>query len=358
MSHHLLPILGLLALLGTTPATLAQPLPGTKLWDDPGDPAVAMVDGIHRYADRALAASVERRKRHWHYDFSSNEGFLKSVAPNRARFVEIIGAVGERVSPVELSYVSSPDSPARVAENDRIEVFAVRWTVYPGVEADGLMLVPKGKIIASVVAMADCDNTPEQFAGLAPGLKRDGHLPRLLAEAGCRVLVPALIDRSDEFSGNPKVRMTNLPHREWIYRMAYETGRHIIGYEVDKVRAAVDWLERPSEPKIPTGVVGIGEGGLIAFYSGAADPRIDTTWVLGYCRPREKLWQEPIYRNVWGLLEEFGDAEIASLIARAAGLQSKPRGRAGGQRPPAPAQRPGRRRVGKPETLRSERGRG
>ena len=25
--------------------------------------------------------------------------------------------------------------------------------------------------------------------------------------------------------------MTNQPNREWIYRMAFEAGRHIIGYE-------------------------------------------------------------------------------------------------------------------------------
>ena len=30
---------------------------------------------------------------------------------------------------------------------------------------------------------------------------------------------------------------------------------------------------------------------------------------------REEVWKEPIYRNVWALLHEFGDAEIASLIA-------------------------------------------
>ena len=35
----------------------------------------------------------------------------------------------------------------------------------------------------------------------------------------------------------------------------------------------------------------------------------------GYFESREGVWEEPIYRNVWGLLTEFGDAEIASLIA-------------------------------------------
>src|SRR5205085_791273 len=33
-----------------------------------------------------------------------------------------------------------------------------------------------------------------------------------------------------------------------------------------------------------------------------------------YFGKREEMWKEPIYRNVWGLLTEFGDAEVASLL--------------------------------------------
>ncbi len=47
--------------------------------------------------------------------------------------------------------------------------------------------------------------------------------------------MPVLINRDDTFSGIPGIGMTNMPHREWIYRMAFEVGRHIIGYEVQKV---------------------------------------------------------------------------------------------------------------------------
>jgi hypothetical protein len=46
--------------------------------------------------------------------------------------------------------------------------------------------------------------------------------------------------------GNPRLHLTNEPHRELIYRMSYQMGRHIIGYEVQKVLAAVDWFERKS----------------------------------------------------------------------------------------------------------------
>jgi hypothetical protein len=54
---------------------------------------------------------------------------------------------------------------------------------------------------------------------------------------------------------------------------------------------------------------------LLALYSAAVDPRIDAALVSGYFQPRDRLWHEPIYRNVWALLTEFADAEIASLIA-------------------------------------------
>jgi len=290
-------------------------LPGTKFWENRGDAASAMVAGIHRFLDREIEASVNRRQSHWKRDLSSPEAYSKSVAPNRERFLQRIGAVDARVSPVELSFVSTPDSPAKIAESAEFSVHAVRWTVYPGVNAEGLLLEPKGDVKANVVALADCAVTPEQFAGVAPGLPAASQWARRLAGDGCRVLVPALVDRSDEFSGNPKVRMTNQPHREWIYRQAYEVGRHIIGYEVDEVRAAVDWFTRPGQPKRPVGVVGAGEGGLIALYAAAADPRIDETRVDSYFEPRESVWTEPLYRNVWGLLEEFGDAEIASLIS-------------------------------------------
>jgi len=44
-----------------------------------------------------------------------------------------------------------------------------------------------------------------------------------------------LIDRRDTWSGNERLnRFTNNRIAKWIYRQAYELGRHIIGYEVLK----------------------------------------------------------------------------------------------------------------------------
>jgi dienelactone hydrolase len=85
----------------------------------------------------------------------------------------------------------------------------------------------------------------------------------------------------------------------------------------------VDWLTRQKDHS-PVGVIGYGEGGRIALYSGALDPRILHTVVVGGFGPREGMWEEPIDRNVWGLLREFGDSEVALLYAPLRSLTVEP----------------------------------
>jgi dienelactone hydrolase len=305
-------------------------LPGTKPLELEGNFSAQMVAGVDRFLLREIERSVEARARLWQRDFSSAEAYARSIAPNRERFRRYIGAVDPRLPITALEHVSSTSSPAQVAETDRYIALAVRWPVFEGVFGEGLLLMPKAKPLAFVVALADADQTPETLVGLAPGLSPETQFARRLAEHGCLVLVPALIDRQDTWSGNAIVgRLTNQPHREWIYRQAFELGRHVIGYEVQKVLAAVDWFARERTnaqsrfigPASPTGheprigVAGYAEGALIAFYSAALDARIDAALISGYYDSRQKIWEEPIYRNVFGLLHEFGDAEIASLIA-------------------------------------------
>jgi dienelactone hydrolase len=292
----------------------AEPLPETKPLTRDGDLAAQMVEGIDKYLMRELAASVERRQQYWKPDFSSVEAYRKSVQPNRERLKKILGVVEERVPFTEFEFVGTSKQTPLVAETAMYQVFAVRWPVLPGVDGEGLLLEPEGKVVAQVVALPDADWTPEMLAGLAPGVPKEAQFARRLAENGCRVLVPVLIDRKDTYSGNPKLgRMTNQTHREFIYRMAYEMGRHIIGYEVQKVLAVVDWFCLKQD-HAPMGVFGYGEGGLLALYCGALDERVQLTAVSGYFGRREGVWQEPIYRNVFGLLRDFGDAELIYLF--------------------------------------------
>ncbi|MBM4050271.1 MAG: hypothetical protein FJ279_34685, partial [Planctomycetes bacterium] len=324
MSLCVLVLLMAFAVAWMAAASEAQPLAGTEPLTMEGDLAAQMVAGIGRFLLREIEASVGRRAQHWKPDCSSPENYAKSVAPNRQRFLKRIGVVDAREK-VRMELVAGfpSDEPGLVGKGRGFKILAVRWNALRGVEGEGLLLEPARKPVADVIALPDADWTPEMLVGLPAhgraearpgkdGVPSEAQFARRLAENGCRVLVPMLIDRQQTYSGTPGIRMTNQPHREFIYRAAFEMGRHLIGYEVQKVLAAVDWLSGEGRR---IGVVGYGEGGLIAFHAAAADPRIDAAAVSGYFGPREAVWQEPIYRNVFGLLDEFGDAELAGLIA-------------------------------------------
>jgi len=292
---------------GTAPLAIERPL------------HEVMVSGIDRFALRELALSVDRRGAHWNRDNSNPEAYSKSIAKNRERFRTIIGAVDPRAENARLEVITNVgDKTAHIAESKHYTVTPVRWPVLEGVTAEGLLLQPKTEPRARVIALPDADWTPEQFLGLGDEMIPESSIPRRLAASGVEVLIPTLISRDDTFSGNPSVAMTNQTHREFVYRMAFQMGRHVIGYEVQRIRAAVDafkQLDETNATDLPIGVVGVGEGGLLALYSAAADERISAAMVSGYFQRREDVWQEPIYRNVWSLLTEFGDAEIACLVA-------------------------------------------
>ena len=293
-------------------ALAAEPFAGTRELTDTNDFAAAMVGGISRYLERATAASITNRAQYWQADGDPLHRFDK----NRARFRELLGLTDVR-DPVVLKFVAPATNnvvgSTEIGRGNGYRIFAVTWNVFRGVEGEGLLLVPEGEVKGDVIALPDCDWTPEQIAGLAPGLSPEEQFARRCAEQGCRVIVPSLIDRGERFAGNPGVRSVKHSQRETLWRAGYEMGRTPIAYELQKVFAAADWLE--GTRKAPLGIIGYGEGGLVALYAAAADPRFSAAYVSGYFGPRERLWEEPIYRNVFGLLREFGDAEIGALIA-------------------------------------------
>jgi dienelactone hydrolase len=296
------------------PAAQVRTLAGTEslTWD--GDLADRMMDGAHRFVERKIDESSRTRERHWNRDLSTREAYERSVDRNRRQLMKIVGVVDPRV-PAALERFGDESNPALVADTATYRIYQVRWAVLEGVAGEGLLLQPKGRPRARVVALPDADQTPEQIAGLAPGVAAEAQFARRLAEHGFEVIVPVMIDRTARWSGHPEIRVTDQPHREWIYRQAFHMGRHVIGYEVQKALAAVDWFKMSRGPAVKVGVAGYAEGGLVAMYAAAVDTRIDAALVSGYFDSRERVWTEPLYRNVWGLLREFGDAELATLIA-------------------------------------------
>ncbi len=290
--------------------TQGRPLPDTAPLTMEGDIASNLVAGVDRFLLRKIEESTAGRARWWHREFSSWQAYEQSLATNRQRLAQILGVRDRPANPVRLELLTTPTRAALCGRAKGYEVFAVRWQAFGDATGEGLLLTPVNRApLANVVAIPDADQTPEQLTGLSEGIAPESQFARRLAESGCRVIVPVLISRSIE----PQELQSN---REFIYRSAFELGRHLIGYEIQKVLAAINWMALQSpNPDTKTGVIGWGEGGLVAFYAGALDTRVSTVCVSGFFGDRLTIWEQPADRNVFGLLEQFGDAEAAAMIA-------------------------------------------
>jgi len=306
--------------LGVLPAILlaatafaAEPLPGTAPLEMEGDIASQLVDGVDRFLLRKLDESTAERDRRW-------SERPDAIEARRDRLARMLGIRDPRVPFDAPELIATTRQSSLVGQGEGYEIHAVRWPAFGDVHGEGLLIHPTGREpIADIVAVPDCEQTPEEFVGLVKGVKPELQFARRLAEAGCRVVVPTLINR---YTGDEKVpgmgdRGKSLTNREFLYRSAFELGRTLPGYEVQKVLACVDWFTKESIGNTPTpiGVVGYGEGGMIALYAGALDPRIKAVYVSGYFDDRRTIWRQPIDRNVFGLLNDFGDAELAAMVA-------------------------------------------
>jgi hypothetical protein len=266
----------------------AQTIPDAGPWTLPGDPVAAMVSGMERYLDRLRAEMKPARK------------------PSAERLRAVLGVVDPRV-PVPAIETTGGES--------------ARWPVLRGVNAEGIHLTPKGTRRGCVVAVPNVDQAPEQLAAA-----------RQFAVAGYEVLSPVLLSTDAKYSGNPDVRMSKLTHREWIYRMSFPVGRHPIGYEVQKVLAAVDWF---SSQNCETSVYGTGDGGATAWFAAVLDPRIAAVETENTTIEPKSLREEPAYRNLFGILRDFGDEEIRRILGSR--IRRLPLGEAAAGSPPAGA---------------------
>lgn len=299
-------VFSLLAVLGTgllaqdapppwpvlAPATTTAPLPGTVALTETGDLPLLLHETNDRFLDREIERAARERGQFWNRDLSSPEAYTKSVQPNRERLGKMLGM--DR----EVRHAPGPilDSNEYVPHAIRWSPRHIQWKAFGNVNLDGLLLDPD-EPKADIVFLSDPENT--EYCPAAADR---------LARSGCRVAIVRLVDRN--------LNDHQLSNREWIQRSAFLLGRTITGYELLMIQSTIDHLLfDQGERKRPLGIVGHGEGGRLALFTAALDERIDATLVSGAFGPRELLWKEPADRNVFGLVREFGDAELASLVA-------------------------------------------
>ncbi len=282
-------------------------LPGTQRLTWQGDLAARLVEGADRFLLRKTDDMARSRRASWQAASGTEEAFAQFRAARRQDLQWMLGTTDVRppyAAPLQTSPVG--DS-ATVAASSTFSLIRIHWPSLDGIDGDGILLEPAGERRGNVVLIPDAELSPEAWLAHPPAA---AHCPAYdLVQQGYRVVVMRLLGRTVR----PRRNVT-LTDREFIYRSAFELGRHPIGFETQKVLALIDWMDR-DERSGPLAVVGWGEGGMLALYAAALDERIDVTCVSGYFGPRESMWQEPVDRNVMGRLQHFGDAELAAMIA-------------------------------------------
>lgn len=314
-----------------TPAEVTEPLTGTELLVHEGDLSRELMEANGRFLDTQLAEAVAKRERHWPDEFKNYESFDKQ----REQFRQRLGINNDSL--FDSSYLISSDSEGTpltfhlsimnpVATFDlkgefgKITVREISWPVLDGVRGRGLLIEPE-KFWTQVIAIPDTSQNPIDLVwpGTSEGEESTTTPYALqLAMAGARVVVPTRIRR---FESN-----YTLTDREWLARPAFELGRTLVGYEIEKIFGLMevgnvrrnDYRYEPDKEKpTPWNIIGWGDGGMLALYSAALArwPQVENVCVSGYFGNREELWEEPFDHHIFGLLQEFGDAEIAALVA-------------------------------------------
>jgi dienelactone hydrolase len=290
----------------------AQPgaLPGTAHWDVPEDIAAEQHMELRRYFEARIEDAARQRGRFW-----DGAGWNQIVERNRGELRRIIGAVDRFLPPAPRA--------KPLAETPAFTFSLLEWPVLrlgnlgSTMGSSGAIVKEYGILLESkrpgkhpaVIAIAGAGMSAADIAGLTQRLPQREQFARSLAVNGYIVFAPFFTQR----------RTFSLPwteDRDWLVRLGYQVGRHLIGAEVQQVSSAVDFLR--SLPRVDPeriGVAGSGQGGLTALYAAALDTRLNAALVAHYFDGRERAYEEPEDRILWKSLERFGDAEIASMIA-------------------------------------------
>lgn len=282
---------------------LLAALPGSTHWNFPADIVAEQYAEMRGWYERAIAHAREQRRA-----FPEAEAGRLQIRKRlgmRDEFlapkpeVEVIGDFG----PFTASLVSWPVLRAGTY-GPTIGSAGMLVREY------GVLLAPKaaGKRPAAIV-IADADRSASDITGLTGTLPPEQRHALQLAKQGYVVFAPFFTQRRT-FS------QPWLDDRRWLFRLGYQTGRHLTGLEVQQVSSAFDFLAGlPAVDAERIAVVGHGQGGMTALYAGALDPRFRAVVVSNYFDTHPAIFDEPEERTIWAQVHDMGNAEVAGLIA-------------------------------------------
>jgi dienelactone hydrolase len=281
------------------------------------------------YLDKQVEQAEARRTRYWSkLDFASPAAYDRSAQAYRDDWSRYLGVPERAAAPWTHRRV-------KLAEFDDCTAYRVWIETVPGVEAYGILLVPKqvaGRMPA-LIAVHGVQGTPEYVAGVAPeppGREYSVYrtFARMAAQRGYVVWCPFLYNHYSE-EREPK-EGPEATGRDMLHKKAVIAGSTLMGLEIAKIQRAVDYLQ--SLPEVdPTriGMYGLSKGGHYTLYTAPLETRIKAAVVSGWFNHRKRKLLAPkvgpgmfflthTHRSEYylpDLLARFGDAELAWMIA-------------------------------------------
>jgi len=234
-------------------------LPGTLPWNLPSDIVGEQRAELQRFYEGQLA---------------------RGTRVSRDELKRLIGAVDAPLAPKAVE--------TKLGESEGLRVSLVEWPVYrlgslpPTTGGSGAVVKEYGLLwepeaagrFPAVISLPD----------VTPGAMLDR--PR----ANHVTFTPLFPER--RALGQPWI-----DDRQFLFRLACQTGRHIIGSEVMQVLSAADFLAaRPSVDTARISLAGRGQGALTARLAAAADPRFSELKADAESVP---VWETPDDRIVW-----------------------------------------------------------
>ncbi len=312
---------------GAKDAAPLKVLPDTQPLAMTGDITSELVAGVDSFLLKQLAQAPIERQKSWpllahgvpNKSNPEKSNPDKSDPDNRdparahplvAELSTLIGLRDQRIAQPQLQVLRNHHQASPYQAHAQWQADLARWPVLPGVDGEGLYVRPvdASKIRFQAIILPDAGQTPEDLIGVGPTHELFHPWAANLAASGGEVVVTTPISRHRE-ARRGRAKMTD---QEFIYRSAFELGRHMLGYQVHETLAAIESVRNKDLPLV---VIGWGEGGWVALHTAAVSNQVAAVCVSGHFQARENIWQEPIHRNVHGLLTRFGDAELAAMIA-------------------------------------------
>jgi len=280
---------------------------------------------MDRYVTDQVWKTDMVRAEYWKaLDFSSVAAYDRSAARYRREWAEFLGVPEPGALPLN-------PKREKIVELETHTAYRVWLDALPGVQAYGILLVPKnvpGKL-PGLIALHGHNGSPEIVAGFLPpdnsGYKRFGETAAKMSYVVWCPYIHGRYSEQSEPNEGPEAKGRNI-----LNKKALLSGRTVMGLEIAKLRRGVDYLA--SLPEVDAGRIGmygLSKGGHYTLYTAALEPRIKVAVVSGWFNHRARKLMAPktgegmfflTYPNrdeyyLKGLLNCFGDAELGWMIA-------------------------------------------